>query len=98
MKLQMKLEALAKLNRKANDKGVLAQEWPREGVLAQFWHSWSENRAGFDRDVPENSLFSEGFWSHPPGLNRRPADYKRGEFSGLLLECKSLNLKETAFA
>ena len=41
MKLQMKREALAKLNRKANDKRVLAQERPREGVLAQFWHSWS---------------------------------------------------------
>ena len=41
-----------------------------------FWHSWSKNGAGLDRDAPENSLFSEGFWSHPSGLNRRPADYE----------------------
>jgi hypothetical protein len=36
MKLQMKREALSKMNRKANDATVSAQERLREGVLAQW--------------------------------------------------------------
>jgi hypothetical protein len=30
-----------------------------------------ENEADF-----ESALFSKNFWSHPPGSNRRPADYE----------------------
>jgi hypothetical protein len=45
-----------------------------------FWHSFSPlggkmGRLGGQR-VAGRSLFSETFWSHPPGLNRRPADYE----------------------
>jgi hypothetical protein len=39
----MKREALEKLNRQANDKRSSDTERPREGVLTQFWHSWSQN-------------------------------------------------------
>jgi hypothetical protein len=37
MRPQMKRQALAKLNRKANDKLVLAKEKSGEGVWHSFW-------------------------------------------------------------
>ena len=44
MKLQMKREALQKLNRQANESGrVLTRRGPTDGVLARFCHG----RAGF---------------------------------------------------
>jgi hypothetical protein len=40
MKLQMRREALDKLNRQANKMtGTLCQNLPAHGVLAHFWHS-----------------------------------------------------------
>jgi hypothetical protein len=47
MKLQMKREALPKLNRQANETGpVLAQSRTRlNRVLAQFWHSRGKGTA-----------------------------------------------------
>ena len=51
MQLQMKREALAKLNRKANDKGSLAQERPREGVLAQLELKMESSEVGTFAEV-----------------------------------------------
>ena len=43
MKRQMKREALAKLNRQANESGEF---WPEpSGVLARFWHSRGKGTA-----------------------------------------------------
>jgi hypothetical protein len=45
-----------------------------------FWHSFGTVAAEMGTSGMESgsgsTLFSEQFWSHPPGLNRRPADYE----------------------
>jgi len=48
--------------------------------VKRFWHSFGTVGAKMDvfggRSRRGTVLLSESFWSHPPGLNRRPADYE----------------------
>jgi hypothetical protein len=87
MKLQMKREALAESQ--ANDKGVLAQERPREvvgTVLAQLELKWRVLR--LERSG-KSFVFRENM-EPPAGLNRRPADYETSR------ESQTLDNKGTA--
>jgi hypothetical protein len=72
MKLQMKREALAKLNPWANDKSGS----DTGNSMIGFWHSWSENGWRLGQGNFRSAVFSGSFWSHPPGSNRRPANYE----------------------
>src|ERR1017187_2976349 len=96
MKLQMKREALAKIDRKANDKGSSGTGRLGEGVLAQFWHSCSPNGDGRDTERSGSALFVRKLWSHPPGLNRRPTDYESVALPAELGWPSGLRLKRSA--
>ena len=52
--------------------GVLAQHGVLFGVLAQV----TELESTFLLAKVSKSLLWNWFWSHPPGSNRRPADYE----------------------
>jgi hypothetical protein len=54
------------------DLGVLAQEVALFGVLAQV----TELETIVEGKRPRNQPIMNEFWSHPPGWNRRPADYE----------------------
>ena len=64
MKLQMKREALTKINRQANESGPgFGTVQPNEeGVLAQFWHSRGDGKAKSMEGQMNNSfVFKECF-------------------------------------
>ena len=54
------------------DPGVLAQQGVLFGVLAQVTKAKPTVRVG----RASKSLTVNEVWSHPPGSNRRPADYE----------------------
>ena len=78
---QMKLQDEARNSRETESQSELQNGFRhRRGRMKGFWHSFGtvgskieEWGAGGFRRSP---LFSERRWSHPPGLNRRPADYE----------------------
>ena len=55
-----------------NCSWVLAQEEASAGVLAQV----TESKAIVEGKQPRNLRIMNELWSHPPGSNRRPADYE----------------------
>jgi hypothetical protein len=51
--------------------------WRRRSRVKGFWHSFGTVGAPNWRAAGVASrLLSDELWSHPPGLNRRPADYE----------------------
>jgi hypothetical protein len=60
------IEAMAQCQKSAICATSLFLEYLR--VVKTFWHSEALNLI--------NCLIFSDFWSHPPGLNRRPADYE----------------------
>jgi hypothetical protein len=50
----------------------MAQKPPYEHRVA----SWSKNGWCLGQGNSRSAVFSGSFWSHPPGSNRRPADYE----------------------
>jgi hypothetical protein len=77
MKLQMKRDAFAQLHSRANDKPrVLTQVKQRDGLWDSFGALGAKMSDFGGQGSAGSAVYSGGFWSHPPGSNRRPADYE----------------------